>query len=1007
MIRSGITVKIEIQDDCLKNTYTDYSQYLCIPISEQERLDESLAQCSVRLSSTPYDTEFAPFLRVRLTYTQTNESTQEPTTETRIWLIAQDYVTKTIGNKTYTHDISLIECTKLLERIVCDTKTVTQPLVDSNGQAVVKSSIAEFVLLQQSAFNFQNYLIVSSIPYKSPYMLDSSGAVSINIMNPRTYFEKNLTGNVSYVNTVVTDYATGSVLYSSRYTYLTTLPDILDTITITGVKTVRIKTTLEMNGGRKSGIYAFDISTMAGAISHSRYSIYDTCKIVLQVAETMRLDELAYGTRIQLAEVTTGDYCVYTSDMQEILSPEFAFGKMTLWEIFSAIGGKLNAIPMLVANNGNLGYKLYFWRLDMTKLTPLIRDSNYNSVYLPYSETKSLSIEQYCSALDSDVDNLIDTDRPNMPSIIEPAIGYLKTPRVETGTVVVEENEVKIVTQYPIERLISVECGYLPDETYVGDITDYVYESAEYGSLSSYTTAFPCKALALCYTYGQKDITGLTFKPDLAWTNAFGLGLLNYYTILRIISLKTGKQLSAVTQLFTDTYDLRFLQFRVQYIPRISARVKVSKSTLEDTKNTSVITYTQGANLVSANHYGEALKGVVERYGNTDKNIVTNLVWLSDVTKIGEVYRYDKEYRVSGVNREIYQDHIKQEVQLTKHFNRYSQYVGADNYLRLFEVSEKQAIERKTVYEEYVIFSYDEPTGVRPVSSLMTVTGLETLAKGLYTSGASNGKVDKMHFRGYTNDGTMVHDWITLPVVTMGIGNTMYIGMQCADNYSAGDKIIASESSGEYYDAQQFVPYADYFGEIYSLEFNLGYCDSGFDPLASTFGANWDIGNQIPDYSLNDTGSFMATGKNKRLLLLKDSREITELSVQLHFVKTKDSGLILGSAIADVNGMMNINTSNIALYVLDKQLSEFEDYITTTRVPAGTISPDMVKAQYIDNILCVPSIFTTVTQSGVAWALVDRDTNRLIVGRNEVVKAKDILQLPSIWCVRGYDKKFN
>lgn len=1002
---ADIKFKIEIQTDILDIAYTDYTDYLILPICSQQKLDESLDLASIRLANTNVATVFEPQLRVRITYTQTGST--KPRQE--VWLIAQDNITHNIGADTYTHDISLIECSKILERIVCDTKTFTQPLLDAEGYAKLQTSKAPYIVLQNnSLLDITNMCNINAVPYTSPVLLNTDGTATITVSNPRMYGVQD--GLISRYSVRAYDWADGKEYFTYTHLATSSAPDVFGEFSVTGTRTIRLETTLEIGSTATKAKFAFDVTTMVAPPNHEKYSIYDVIQIVLQVCETIRLDELqSIGTRIQLAEINSGEQYVYTSKLKSITAPEFAFGKMTLWEVFTAIGGKLNAIPLLVANATNLGYTLYFKRLDMTELTPPIRNAQYYVVDSTYSETCTQSVEQFCNKLDSDVDNLIDTDKPNTPSIIEPAVGYYKTPRVETGIVVVNETEVKIATQYPIERLISVECGYLPDNsTIVGDITNYIYESAEYGSLSSYTTAFPCKALALYYTYGQKDIKGLTFKPDIAWVNAFGLGLFNYYTILRIISLVTGKQLNALEQLFTSNYDLRFLTFRVKYIPRISARVKVSKTVLEDNKNESTLTYTQGANLVSATYYGEALKGIISRYGNVDKNVVQNMIWLDDIADDGQVYRNDHDYKVSAMNLEVFPDHIKQELALSKHFNRYSQYVGADNYLRLFEVSERQAIERKTVYEEYIVFSYsdNEPASTTSRSSIITTTGFEQLMKGLFVNGYNCAKIDKINFRGYSKEDVPVQNWISLPAITMGVGNTMYIGTSCADNYSAGDKVVAQYSDSKYFDAQQYVPYCDYYGEIYSLEFEVGYCDSTFATPEQTFVANWAIGNSIPDRYLNSTANFIATG-TKRLLLLKDSREIMELSAQIHFVSDRDSGIIIGGAVADNNGLMELNTSNVAVYVLPDKLGEFADYIDVgNRAPIAVIQSNLVIVQSgASGAKCtLPTI--TSTQSGVCWAVINRDTGRLIIGKNEQVRVGDFIDLPKAYVVRGYNKNY-
>ena len=93
----------------------DYSAYFRLPLTVQQTLNEQLDSAVVELTATPLSEPLRPFSRVLLGDTE--------------YILADDTVTEKIGQRLYTHTLTLIEPTKEAERIICSAKAFTRPLI--------------------------------------------------------------------------------------------------------------------------------------------------------------------------------------------------------------------------------------------------------------------------------------------------------------------------------------------------------------------------------------------------------------------------------------------------------------------------------------------------------------------------------------------------------------------------------------------------------------------------------------------------------------------------------------------------------------------------------------------------------------------------------------------------------------------------------------------------------------------------------------------------------------
>ena len=147
------------------------------------------------------------------------------------------------------------------------------------------------------------------------------------------------------------------------------------------------------------------------------FSISDVVDRLLKISETQR-----YGDTPRFT-FNAEQHTKYSS----VVAPEFSFTKSTLRECLDQVGGYIHAITRL--KNG----VVYFNVLGKYEETELPTD------YIGYTESQD--IEQYCTDIDTNVDNIINVDNLAQGSVVSPYINGYMTPRIDNvGLRITDEN---------------------------------------------------------------------------------------------------------------------------------------------------------------------------------------------------------------------------------------------------------------------------------------------------------------------------------------------------------------------------------------------------------------------------------------------------------------------------------------------------------------------------------------------------------------------------------------
>lgn len=914
----------------------DYARDVSLPLQVQKTIDESLDVAYLEIKSIYRETPFRPFADVEMQIEDNGVITDY------LMKIESDNVTEIIHNKSFNHNVLLIEETKILERHFVE-KSIRQPLIHRFLDA------------------------------QKPVVPDLENKINIQPNTPETYITPLQTGTEFVFESFNTVYGTNIFFTLNRVKVYFNDSLIFET----SDRTQTFSTTLERGEYKVeySSQYAispgedfyavksiYTIQVITDKLGKDDFTIRDTINMLLQTTKTLRESELPKFALAEPNEYQESEqYKARIAEILETKSPEFTFAKMSLFEALQMIGQSQHFIPRLKQG------KIYFDLLGQAEMLTE-RYDNY------YSHTLSQSTNEFCTKLDSQVSNLVNMDDEQQGSITTPFNGGYRTLRAETGTVLMTDTTGLIIpTEYNIEKIIKLEIGFLKDDgTYVGDITPYVYEDAEYKVLDSYSDQYPnSKMYAIKYTQGQPNITELGFERQNVISQAFeGIAIKN------IIYRQSGKGTTWWDNLW-DAEDVFKLQYRLTYIPSTNAYITQSKAYTEDIKEEIAIAYNQGASKVASNAYGENLKGTVAKFGNIEKTKTYILPSVDLVPKVGRLF--DKDYYVATTKYEIYPNFVKCEVGLSKNYNNKSAYVELNTSLEFFEYDRNIITDRFIVYEDYCEIGFDSETDNK---SLITNLGIDKFASG-FEFGAQGDDTSLVKAQGFDITGNDLGEFV-LPVLTLGIGNSILFAYQYEDSVSAGN-------TANYVGAQKiqnFAKYVDEYGEVETLRLQFGNSIENFD----TYEKAVALGDTIP-YTTNLGATeiyFDTTGDN--LKIVKGVAEIPHFSYQVHFV-ANNKNLIIGSGLASKNPLVSRETQEYKLYALRNKINKFENKINLTNAEiVGTIniSKDYEKRQV--------KIADFVAPNGdwKSWAIVQtyNNQNELIIGENINFKGQDVVQMP-------------
>ena len=853
----------------------------------------------------------------------------------------------------YNHTIQLIEPTKLLERNICDTMTVTNVLPKAYG-GEPSSKVTPDVEVENSGANIQSQS--EEVFLYSPIAVPKNagqvfqvpiyciyGKVGTQIYN--RYFNAQI--RITAPDGTITQYPDASSSISQYDGPTEFNPNSYPTIQYTAnhIGTYTIKTVYSYIGGATIAnpdvivTYTLDVQEAIAKPASTPWTITDVVNRILSAGETRRVSLAEGGTDIDKQKYFFD--ATQASDYSTKSAPEFFFTRGTLRGALDTVGAFIHGIPRLQGDYQTIKY------LELGKENPFT-----GKLPAPIYVDEQIAGDEYANVLDSPAQNLLNTTDRASGAVVEPSADGWRALNSTGGEWLIAADTMTIITDTPNYQVEKLELKWGANGNAL-DATAYLYEAAEYDALSSYTgEAYPySKGWALRYAQGGQEITGLNFVLD----SELGGADQNYaiVNILQALGVNVDNGADFANNLF----------YRVTYIPIAELRVTQKKPYLTHNGAGSLI-YNQGGNTIESEYYGQKLKGVIARIGNKVNRRTYIIRRLKNLPQIGQTFYPDGvPERITNVDREFNTAYIKATVTSVPNFNRIAEYTGVNSNYRLYDISEKQSVDRFVHYEETCVISNSEieNTG-SPMITENGITQYETLFVRRTNDVDNDFKVTAIEIQskaGRTIEDAASaanNDIITKSSASFGLGNSLVFYSNMTDNYGAGKQSTSYEVNGKTRRASRQVQYGDELGNISTMSVKFGAFASSDEssPFLYPEGTTTRVGTPV-----FDTGSYP-------FFISKDSREAIHFTYQLHH-QADNLDIVIGNGLCKYNTLVTAKLKPMRFgymtYTIDKidpKISTWEDYTSAVGFPSVTASGNTICIHASD----IPNKSDEVSSSG-------------------------------------------
>ncbi len=908
-----------------------------MPIKLGNFLDERLDECHLSLRGIKKE-HFAPLtpveIRVKniLYWGIKNERIDKERERTYRFVIANDTASEMqIGKGLYNHDLYLIEITKLAECHIVDTITFTNDL----GRSYAANA-------KQVEVKKEEYWRFVSDIYKG---VPATYVSPLSVGDSFTFVPYN-----QVFGTLLTP--EGFKVYYGDSLIVTVRNNAQSFKTILKNGTYKI-TYYIFNPILDEPVASFEFTVVENKLPLKEWTITDVINRTLDLAEPLRKGEKPrFILNAEQAEL-----------FDKVLAPQFSFTKQTLRECLQEVGKVIHGEPRLSIQQNEDGY---YYEVSYDMYASQERSGIYAFPYI--LKDVSQVVDNWATHLDSNAENLVNQLDKFSGVIVEPYRNGAKTVRTENLYVRISESNMLIATQYPIYTVDKLEYVYIDGDTVKSvDITPWLFEKSVYDTqLSSYSERYPfSKAYGLYFSQGSNNIGGLNFKVDAAVFPAF-----KNYAITNILRSATNSSSG-----FNSDYPE--MCFRVTYTPFYNARVAQTKSYYKDFPRSAALIFNQQSNVIESRYYGENLKGAIARLGNVEKTQTYLLYNINHIPKAGQMY--NKDYYISTVAVEILPTLFKCTIGLSKDFNRLSAYIGISSEKRYSEISQTQAIERNTLYREFIVVGKQET----PDSDCLIGNNLLPMIADTFTQSGGFRPLSNVCAWGTSFLGMEVANGvgINLPVISSAFGNSISFSWKYADNYSAGDiseyvpYAFQSNVSGYFQNSQ---PYTDYYGRLYYYHFDL----QPQGPTINSGNLNQTALDLPKGTKPTSSSGYVSTLGQQPYIMRKDNREALQINYQIDFV-TNLENFIIGSALASycpaVRGSGNVNDSDnpltARLYVFDTDLNKFTDHVEAyenvdlSQMQSVPVTVNVQNGYFTVNAGAFPTTETGSTK-GKSWAII-------------------------------------
>lgn len=634
---------------------------------------------------------------------------------------------------------------------------------------------------------------------------------------------------------------------------------------------------------------------------------------------------------------------VLDSNLEQLMNipcPEFQFVKATLYEVLIVLFGVCKLIPKMDAY------------LHLSYLSLEGSGINYDSENHLIRIERSNSINEYADMLDYDVENAISKEED-----------------IDTGWIKATSDEA-VVTQknyywkmpsdiYEIKKVeLSVDGGFDTNKIYSDgtesdtttnftsvDVTDFVVHKSIYDTLRTsakiYEDGANFKRNNLYYE--NNIITGGAYTES-NWTSIDNVSAL--LNVIRLAFEKQGYNL----QTFGYDIDERKYKIRATYQTELdNSRIKIVKKGIENPYNNLISN--QEESYIDLINFGKQKQEVINRIGN--EQILGNAVYTYDETDIDDIVKLgdtiDNDYIVVERQIQFNENTYIVNYKLSKDYVYQTGYSGLNQIKRFTSIDTQNTVIRNDNFLFNFKFSFEDDNDSNLTKHIIENYGKE--------------KIKDFHLlKTYDeNDVCLTENYLLANTKNKVINDFVLLQFDFETNYKIGDAIEVEDNTY----LKKPIKYTNNNGEFRYLDFYF----NGADNQKEIFSFN--TVSKRPEVILDEELT-----EYTRLLINKDNREITSLTLQLRVLGNED--IIVYEDFIKHTSIINTELINLKVYAL-----KVEDFNTTkyTDKTINVLGNEIINATITFNENNI-NIGNVITENG-NWCIgVCDENNNLLLGVN-------------------------
>lgn len=680
--------------------------------------------------------------------------------------------------------------------------------------------------------------------------------------------------------------------------------------------------------------------------------------------------------------------------ISNIVASDDTFDRDTLWGIIESQANLVKAIPRLSKNTWN---EITFDFIEDLAETEYVNTNKTD-------ERKSLILDKFSSALEINADNVIESIEDQAIKVEPYEDGWMTLRSSTDGPNQLTDETVGLKVRskiYKHKKVLAKGFTVVYDDassngpTTIFDISDYIVEEQKWNSLPNLAYDSVAernnvnlgKGNTIYYTKSGQRYIGIGYRAPKPTSSSPSPDQVIYQIIASVAQQVTGKTVASVNG-SQSLADLLNTQYRVYYSAFKKVRMKLYKHNARDFETETTLYSNEQAKVNDNVKLGQYNQSLINKSGNLSQLESGITSDYSEVPKVGQFINTDQV--ITKIDVTCKNGLYEYGIASYEDYAELSKFVSIKSEYRQWQIPDKDIVERILVYTDYITVGRVDYT---PTHSPLTLGGITLLSNPFV--GSTTTDPITYHQMKTRNNALLPGDanWEVFdsesegPVDIVSLGTSTIIQATVKDNYSIDDTVEEKETGGspsKWY--QNNHPYTNAFGQYDSARYEI-----------YSFG---NINNDVDDgnvYPAIDLPTVSSKAIELDIKVKKDSRESTYFGYQIPFFSKLNNGVEdfrVYNGISKYNGftIQDVKAEIVPVLLLDGYFPSVEEviikparYTETTMTGLQGIPSNGKIAVFYD--INVPITSTSILYTG--WGLIEKTTGELIYMAKENIQSND------------------